>query len=82
MGETVSKDAGNLPYRKRRVSNEGCQTCRGPRDVDGSKIHKFRNDMDDLAIHARSLVLANGERIQLRLQVFLGHQALSFSLTH
>ena len=51
-------DAGNLPYRKYCVFNKGWRICQGIRRGDVSKIHNFRNDMDDLAIHARPLDLA------------------------
>ena len=51
-------DAGNLPYRKYCVFNKDWRICRGIRRGDVSKIHNFRNDMDDLAIHARPLDLA------------------------
>ena len=42
--------AGTLPYRKYCVFNKGWRICRGIRRGDVSKIHNFRNDMDDLAI--------------------------------
>ena len=51
-------DAGNVPYRKYCIFSKGWRICRGIRRGDVSKIHNFRNDMDDLAIHARPPDLA------------------------